>query len=63
MGFNKRYINFKSIEKRLTSKDGLKQLFTSDLLIFEDSKSSKVHKWFKKGLTQKQIINKLWKKK
>jgi hypothetical protein len=63
MGFNKRYINFNLIENYLISERGLSGLFKSDLLIFEDSKSSKIHKWFKKGLTEKQIKDKIWKTK
>jgi len=62
MGFNKRFISYEIIEKRLNSEQSLKPLFNSDALIFKDQISAKVLDWllseWKKGRpapTEKQM--------
>jgi hypothetical protein len=59
MGFNKRFISYEIIEKRLNSEQSLKPLFNSDALIFKDQISAKVLDWLLEGVSEKEIQEKL----
>jgi len=59
MGFNKRIIDEKSIKNCFNNNLGLTLLFKSDILILSDKISSKVYKWYMKGLTEDTIKKKL----
>lgn len=59
MGFNKRFISYEIIEKRLNSEQSLKPLFNSDALIFKDQISVKVLDWLLEGVSEKEIQEKL----
>ena len=59
MGFNKRFIGYEIIEKRLNSEQSLKPLFNSDALIFKDQISAKVLDWLLEGVSEKEIQEKL----
>ena len=58
MGFNKKIIDKKSIKNCFNNNLGLTLLFKSDMLILSDKISSKVYKWFMKGLTEDKIKEK-----
>lgn len=55
MGFNKRYINMESLRSFVKNGDKLSQIFNSDALIFEDNKSHKIYKLFRKGEKNKKL--------
>ena len=55
MGFHKRIIDKKLIEKYLELKKPLKDLFKVDIIHFDDDISSKVFDLHEKGLTDNQI--------
>jgi hypothetical protein len=55
MGFNKRIISFKTIQKYVDSDTPLTLLFKADALLFEDEISSKVLDWLVSGCTQEEI--------
>jgi hypothetical protein len=59
MGFNKRIIDKKSITNCFNNNVRLTLLFKSDMLILSDKISSKVYKWYMKGLTEDKIKEKL----
>jgi len=59
MGFNKRIIDKKSIKNCFNNNVRLTLLFKSDMLILSDKISSKVYKWYMKGLTEDKIKEKL----
>lgn len=59
MGFNKRIIDEKSIKNCFNNNLSLTLLFKSDILILSDKISSKVYKWYLKGLTEDKIKEKL----
>jgi hypothetical protein len=59
MGFNKRIIDEKSIKNCFNNNLSLTLLFKSDILILSDKISSKVYKWYMKGLTEDKIKEKL----
>lgn len=59
MGFNKRFINYEMIQKRLESEQSFTPLFNSDALIFQDQISAKVLDWLLEGLSEKEIEEKL----
>lgn len=57
MGFNTRYVDFKTSMTALEN-GGLKLYYgKSDALIFEDKLSSKIYDLFKEGKTDKEILS------
>ncbi len=57
MGFNMRYVDFKTSMTALEN-EGLKFYYgKSDALIFEDKLSSKIYDLFKEGKTNKEILS------
>ena len=55
----KRYYNKKTIYKSLINGKKLVDIFKPDAYIFEDEISSKIHDWYRKGLSEKKILKKL----
>jgi hypothetical protein len=55
MGFNKRFIDRKVIERYLNGGSTLDKLFKADAFIFMDSLASDVFRWYEKGLTDEEI--------
>ena len=56
MGFNRRYVDFKTSLFVLENGDLKTYYGKSDALIFEDKLSSEIHDLYKKGLSNKEII-------
>lgn len=59
MTFIKRYYNKKQIIRWLKNDHKLVDIFKPNAYIFEDDISSKVYDWYREGLTEKQILEKL----
>ena len=59
MTFIKRYYNKKQIMRWLKNDYKLVDIFKPNAYIFEDNISSKVYDWYREGLTEKQILEKL----
>lgn len=59
MTFIKRYYNKKQIMRWLKNDHKLVDIFKPNAYIFEDDISSKVYDWYREGLTEKQILEKL----
>jgi len=57
MGFNKRFVDFKTSLYVLENGDLKTYYGKSDALIFEDELSSKIYDLYKKGLSNKEIIS------
>lgn len=56
MGFNKRYVFLEFTLKALKSGNLKGYYGKSDMLIFEDTTSSKIYNLYKEGKTEKEII-------
>ena len=57
MGFNKRIVVLKHCINAL-KKDNLKDYYgKSDMLVFEDTTSSKIYELYKQGKTEKEILS------
>jgi len=57
MGFNKRFVDFKTSLYVLENGDLKTYYGKSDALIFEDELSSKIYDLYKKGLSNEEIIS------
>lgn len=57
MGFNKRFVDFKTSLYVLENGDLKTYYGKSDALIFEDELSSKIYGLYKKGLSNEEIIS------
>ncbi len=56
MGFNKRFVVLEHCINAL-KKDNLKDYYgKSDMLVFEDTTSSKIYDLYKQGKTEKEIL-------
>lgn len=59
MGFNKRFVDSKVIERYFDGGKTLDDLFKADAFIFMDDLASQVYRWYDKGLTDEEIKNKI----
>lgn len=59
MGFNKRYVNKKTIETYINENKSLDSLFKADAFIFMDSVSSEIYKLYAKNESIEVIKSKL----
>lgn len=57
MGFNKRYVDFKTSVIALENGDLKSYYGKSDALIFEDEMSSVIYSLYKKGLSTTEILS------
>lgn len=56
MGFNKRYVDLDLTLKALKKNDLKGYYGKSDMLIFEDTMSSKIYNFYNQGKTEKEIL-------
>lgn len=59
MGFNKRFVDKKTIESYFSNGMTLKDVFKADALIFMDSFASDVFELYTKGISDEEIKSKL----
>ncbi len=59
MGFNKRFVDTRMIERYLNGEQSLEKLFKADAFIFMDNLSSQVYRWYEKGRSDDEIKNKI----
>jgi hypothetical protein len=57
MGFNKRYVNSEYCIKALKDNNLKGYYGKSDMLIFEDSLSSRIHELFLQGKSEQEILS------
>lgn len=55
MGFNKRYVSMDLMKSFVKNGYKVSKIFDSDMLIFEDDKSHKIYKLFRKGEKNKKL--------
>lgn len=56
MGFNKKFVDKKSITESVNSGFPISKIFDADAFIFMDEFSSKIFKLYKQGVTEQEII-------